>query len=89
MQKNSDERLNYTLTVCQVRVILNKYQVPFNEHALNAMLRTAKKPRIKIALIKCWKCVKFVTWLLCDSIKKVVYKPKYSKGGIRHGRKDM
>lgn len=90
LRRIGDEQLQGTLTVKEVRSILNKYGVPYNEFALKAMIRQSKQHRVKQFMHKCYKfAAGFIKALWLCLMYKLSRTGKYVKGGTVDGRKDM
>jgi len=86
----NDKQLQGTLTVKEVRNILNKYHVPYNEFAMRAMVKQAKQHHVKWFLHKCRVyTVAFFKALWYCITQKAHCVGKYAKGGVKRGRKDV
>lgn len=87
-----DDRLSNIITVEEVCEILIKYDVPYNEKAYKALLRTSR-PRITPGYIvgRVWLYIKAFCFAVVFTVKqKLNIEGLFSKQRRRHyGRKDM
>ena len=87
--KITEEQLHRTLTIREIRCILNRYGVPYNEFAFKVMIVQAKPHRFKLFMRKCGVYAITFFKAVWHSIKTSGHRGKYAKGGVKRGRKDM
>lgn len=87
--KITEEQLQRTLTIREVRGILNKYGVPYNEFAAKEMIKKAKPHRIKLFMHKCGVYTIAFFKAVWHSIKTCRRHGKYARGGVNRGRKNV